>query len=86
MRVVSLVLSTVKSTARCTARYTVICLCLSYLYRRSDSLHQLEDVVYALQMRVGNRGQFCSTAVLLAGISYLVKVYGIAATDPGQPG
>jgi amino acid transporter len=25
-------------------------------------------------------------AVLLAGISYLVKVYGIAATDPGQPG
>jgi len=24
--------------------------------------------------------------VLLAGISYLVKVYGIAATDPGQPG
>jgi hypothetical protein len=24
-------------------------------------------------------------AVLLAGISYLVKVYGIAATDPGQP-
>jgi amino acid transporter len=25
-------------------------------------------------------------AVLLGGISYLVKVYGIAATDPGQPG
>ena len=25
-------------------------------------------------------------AVLLAGISYLVKVYGIAATDPGEPG
>jgi len=25
-------------------------------------------------------------AVLLAGISYLVKVYGIAATDRGQPG
>jgi amino acid transporter len=25
-------------------------------------------------------------AVLLAGISYLVKVYGIAATDAGQPG
>jgi amino acid transporter len=25
-------------------------------------------------------------AVLLAGISYLVKVYGIAATDPGAPG
>jgi amino acid transporter len=25
-------------------------------------------------------------AVLLAGISYLVQVYGIAATDPGQPG
>src|SRR6202140_4582684 len=25
-------------------------------------------------------------AVLLAGISYLVKTYGIAATDPGQPG
>jgi hypothetical protein len=25
-------------------------------------------------------------AMLLAGISYLVKVYGIAATDPGQPG
>jgi hypothetical protein len=25
-------------------------------------------------------------AVLLVGISYLVKVYGIAATDPGQPG
>jgi amino acid transporter len=25
-------------------------------------------------------------AVLLAGISYLVRVYGIAATDPGQPG
>src|SRR2546430_12484912 len=25
-------------------------------------------------------------AVLLTGISYLVKVYGIAATDPGQPG
>src|ERR1039457_5095278 len=25
-------------------------------------------------------------AVLLAGISYLVKVYGIAATDPGLPG
>ncbi len=25
-------------------------------------------------------------AVLLAGISYLVKCYGIAATDPGQPG
>lgn len=25
-------------------------------------------------------------AVLLAGISYLVKVYGIMATDPGQPG
>ena len=25
-------------------------------------------------------------AVLLAGISYLVKVYGIAATDPGHPG
>src|ERR1700721_696833 len=25
-------------------------------------------------------------AVLLAGISYLVKVYNIAATDPGQPG
>src|SRR5580704_4009610 len=25
-------------------------------------------------------------AVLLAGVSYLVKVYGIAATDPGQPG
>src|SRR5450631_2165874 len=24
--------------------------------------------------------------VMLAGISYLVKVYGIAATDPGQPG
>jgi len=24
--------------------------------------------------------------VLLAGISYLVKAYGIAATDPGQPG
>jgi amino acid transporter len=25
-------------------------------------------------------------AVLLAGISYLVKIYGVAATDPGQPG
>jgi amino acid transporter len=25
-------------------------------------------------------------AVMLAGISYLVKAYGIAATDPGQPG
>ena len=25
-------------------------------------------------------------AVLLAGISFLVKIYGIAATDPGQPG
>jgi len=25
-------------------------------------------------------------ALLLAGISYLVKMYGIAATDPGQPG
>jgi amino acid transporter len=25
-------------------------------------------------------------AVLLAGISYLVKVYGITATDPGRPG
>jgi len=25
-------------------------------------------------------------ALLLAGISYLVKAYGIAATDPGQPG
>ncbi len=25
-------------------------------------------------------------AVLLAGISYLVKIYGIAATDPGKPG
>jgi amino acid transporter len=25
-------------------------------------------------------------AILLAGISYLVKFYGIAATDPGQPG
>jgi hypothetical protein len=25
-------------------------------------------------------------AILLAGISYLVKTYGIAATDPGQPG
>jgi amino acid transporter len=25
-------------------------------------------------------------AMLLAGISYLVKVYGIAATDPGHPG
>jgi amino acid transporter len=25
-------------------------------------------------------------AALLAGISYLVKAYGIAATDPGQPG
>ncbi|MGA8273152.1 MAG: APC family permease [Candidatus Sulfotelmatobacter sp.] len=25
-------------------------------------------------------------AVLLAGISYLVKAFGIAATDPGQPG
>jgi amino acid transporter len=25
-------------------------------------------------------------AVLLGGISYLVKVYGIAATDPGEPG
>jgi amino acid transporter len=25
-------------------------------------------------------------AVMLAGISYLVNVYGIAATDPGQPG
>ena len=25
-------------------------------------------------------------AVLLAGISYFVNVYGIAATDPGQPG
>jgi amino acid transporter len=25
-------------------------------------------------------------AILLAGISYLVKIYGIAATDPGQPG
>ncbi len=25
-------------------------------------------------------------AALLAGISYLVKVYGIAATEPGQPG
>lgn len=25
-------------------------------------------------------------AILLAGISYLVKVYGIVATDPGQPG
>lgn len=25
-------------------------------------------------------------ALLLAGISYLVRVYGIAATDPGQPG
>ncbi|HYL63583.1 MAG TPA: APC family permease [Candidatus Methylomirabilis sp.] len=25
-------------------------------------------------------------AILLAGISYLVKIYGIAATDPGAPG
>jgi amino acid transporter len=25
-------------------------------------------------------------AILLAGISYLVKIYGIAATDPGHPG
>ncbi len=25
-------------------------------------------------------------AVLLAGISYLVEIYGISATDPGQPG
>lgn len=25
-------------------------------------------------------------AILLAGISYVVKVYGIVATDPGQPG
>src|SRR6202043_2002976 len=25
-------------------------------------------------------------AILLAGISFLVKSYGIAATDPGQPG
>src|ERR1700677_2901915 len=25
-------------------------------------------------------------AVMLAGISYLVKVYGVAATDPGKPG
>ena len=25
-------------------------------------------------------------AIMLAGISYLVKVYGIVATDPGQPG
>jgi amino acid transporter len=25
-------------------------------------------------------------AILLAGISYLVKAYGISATDPGQPG
>jgi amino acid transporter len=25
-------------------------------------------------------------AVLLAGISYLVRIYGVAATDPGQPG
>jgi amino acid transporter len=25
-------------------------------------------------------------AILLAGISYLVRVYGIVATDPGQPG
>jgi amino acid transporter len=25
-------------------------------------------------------------AILLAGISYLVRTYGIAATDPGQPG
>src|SRR3984893_8955101 len=25
-------------------------------------------------------------AVLLAGVSYLVKVYGMVATDPGQPG
>src|SRR6202041_1979754 len=25
-------------------------------------------------------------AVLLAGISYLVKAYGISATDPGKPG
>ena len=25
-------------------------------------------------------------AIMLAGISYLVKVYGIAATDPGQTG
>jgi amino acid transporter len=25
-------------------------------------------------------------AVMLAGISYLVKIYGITATDPGQPG
>src|SRR5262249_16716886 len=25
-------------------------------------------------------------AVLLAGISYLVRAYGIAATDPGKPG
>jgi hypothetical protein len=25
-------------------------------------------------------------AILLAGISWLVKIYGIAATDPGQPG
>ncbi len=25
-------------------------------------------------------------AVLLAGISYLVRIYGIAATDPGKPG
>ena len=25
-------------------------------------------------------------AVMLAGISYLVKIYGVAATDPGQPG
>jgi amino acid transporter len=28
----------------------------------------------------------CVLAVLLAGISYLVKAYGISATDPGQPG
>jgi amino acid transporter len=28
----------------------------------------------------------CILAVLLAGISYLVKAYGIAATNPGQPG
>jgi amino acid transporter len=28
----------------------------------------------------------CLLAMLLAGISYLVKTYGIAATDPGQPG
>src|ERR1700729_354390 len=29
---------------------------------------------------------FFLLAVVLAGISYLVRVYGIAATDPGQPG